>query len=337
MSVAMKVFRWAVRSRYRFKLTPLGQAMLFWPKNAWVNALYSLSKGLTKVSGKTVALTKIPPYFGPEPTEFEHEVAIFVRCFNEGPYLDEFIAYYLSVGVTHFYIYDNNSQDNTAEVLAPYVEKGYVSHIIWPTKPPTPTADVDVIVRSRDKVRWLLYVDADEFVFPIEGDSIVPVMKQFEKYPAVGIANLFFGNGGIMEKPDGLVIESYLLCNKEFSKNVKSIINPRRVIRTGNSHFMIYRGWQQAVDENGVTSQGGACLEPSGNKIRLNHYYCKSYEEYLKKIRPDYYVDVFGQTYRTRREDNIPKVMAENNDLEDLKIQRFVEKTKAKLAEFGRG
>ena len=41
---------------------------------------------------------------------------------NEAPYLPEWIEFYKLVGVEKFYIYDNDSTDNTKEVLKPYIE-----------------------------------------------------------------------------------------------------------------------------------------------------------------------------------------------------------------------
>lgn len=43
---------------------------------------------------------------------------------NEAPYLREWIEYHLIVGIEHFYLYNNNSEDNFEEVLRPYIEKG---------------------------------------------------------------------------------------------------------------------------------------------------------------------------------------------------------------------
>lgn len=46
---------------------------------------------------------------------------------NEGRYLDEWISYYIYQGVEHFYLNDDESTDNTKEILKPYIDKGYVT------------------------------------------------------------------------------------------------------------------------------------------------------------------------------------------------------------------
>ena len=51
---------------------------------------------------------------------------------NEGPFLKEWLDYHIVVGVDHFYLYNNNSDDNFREVLEPYIKDGIVTLIEWP-------------------------------------------------------------------------------------------------------------------------------------------------------------------------------------------------------------
>ncbi|MDE5835564.1 MAG: glycosyltransferase family 2 protein, partial [Paramuribaculum sp.] len=53
-------------------------------------------------------------------SEPEYYLAVCAIAKNEGPYFKEWIDWHLSMGVEKFYIYDNGSDDNTAEVLKPY-------------------------------------------------------------------------------------------------------------------------------------------------------------------------------------------------------------------------
>ncbi|MCB0824777.1 MAG: glycosyltransferase family 92 protein [Armatimonadetes bacterium] len=325
-----KIIQALIVVRYKFKLTPVGQVVLFWPKNFFTNLGFQIRK-LLNIPAKGA---QVPPYTGPEPKEFEHYLSIFVRCFNEGIYLDEFIAFHLAMGVDHIYIYDNASKDNTAEVLKPWVERGVVTHVLWPNKPPSPTADVDCVVRCRDKTRWLMCIDADEFVFPVEGDSLVPILQEFEAHKGISVANLFFGSSNHEKRPDGLVIEAYTGCGDKLSRNVKSIIDPRSVILNKNSHYWIHKGWSQCVDENHKPIQGGSALHPTANKIRLNHYYSKSLEDYLMKSDPNYFVDTWAKLNNTRNEAKAKESMSRYMEAENRDIQRFIEATKAKLREF---
>ncbi len=52
----------------------------------------------------------------------------------EVDFLEEWIEYHQRVGVEHFYIYENNTiaDKRIAEILKPYIDKGLVTHILWP-------------------------------------------------------------------------------------------------------------------------------------------------------------------------------------------------------------
>lgn len=47
---------------------------------------------------------------------------------NEGMVIQEWIEHYIWQGVSHFYIIDNGSTDNTHKVLLPYIQKGIMSY-----------------------------------------------------------------------------------------------------------------------------------------------------------------------------------------------------------------
>ena len=47
---------------------------------------------------------------------------------NEGPYLKEWIEYHKMLGVDRIFFYDNESSDNTQDVLSTYIDSGYVEY-----------------------------------------------------------------------------------------------------------------------------------------------------------------------------------------------------------------
>ena len=63
---------------------------------------------------------------------FPHDLAIAAILKDEGRYLKEWLDYHLAAGVDHFYLYDNDSTVNQAEVVKPYVEAGLVDYIPMP-------------------------------------------------------------------------------------------------------------------------------------------------------------------------------------------------------------
>ncbi len=61
-----------------------------------------------------------------------HRKAVCAIFKNESVFLKEWLEYHLLIGVEHFYLYNNFSEDNYQDILAPYIEKGQVTLTEWP-------------------------------------------------------------------------------------------------------------------------------------------------------------------------------------------------------------
>lgn len=235
----------------------------------------------------------------PEPDYLS--VAAIVR--NEACYIKEWIEYHRLAGVSRFYIYDNESEDNLREVLQPYVDEGLVVLTDFPGRWRQMPAYNDALRRCRYKTRWLALIDADEFLVPVRDEDLVCFLKKYEKYPGVVVNWVLYDSGGHENRPEGLVIENYRTVHgtdHPRDHNVKSVVNPRRVKLCGSPHYCSYRRGC-AVNENFEQVKGPSTAERSIAKIRLNHYFSKSYDEYLAKVSRGR-ISSLGQ-YRLNRED----------------------------------
>ena len=83
-------------------------------------------------------------------TKFENELAIGAIMKNEGPYLKEWLDFHILVGVTKFYLYDNESTDETKEILKPYIKSGIVEYNYWPGKAMQMAAYFDILDKHDD-------------------------------------------------------------------------------------------------------------------------------------------------------------------------------------------
>ena len=97
---------------------------------------------------------------------FLHDLAIVAILKCEAPYLKEWLDYHLLAGVDHFYLYDNESPDNQAEVAKPYVEAGLVDYFLLPGKKMQMVAYNDALNRFKFHCRYMSFIDGDEFVYP---------------------------------------------------------------------------------------------------------------------------------------------------------------------------
>lgn len=222
-------------------------------------------------------------------------LSIACQAYNEGPYLKEWIEYHRIIGVQRFYFYDNGSDDDTTEILEPYIRDGiviyykafgYGAH----TQRMQTSIYNDAVCKYRYQTYWLALIDLDEFLLPIEKDNIVEILKDYEGYPAVALNWLCFDTNSNKTKPTkhgGLVTANYTRVSKEYdikvNKHIKSIVNPRKVAYVPSVHYAVYNNKDYCVSETFEPVHGPFTKHHSSSKIRINHYFTKSEEEYLKR------------------------------------------------------
>ena len=143
-------------------------------------------------------------------------------------------------------------------------------------------------------------IDADEFLFPTEDISLPDFLKNYEKFPAIGVNWITFGHCNHEKQQDGLLVDNYQMtfADKDNPLNcrIKSIVRPKCVSYCNSPHFCHYKhGF--AVDENMNTIcapsfesvfSNSITLFNSTYKIRINHYWTKSKEELKEKIKRGY-------------------------------------------------
>ncbi|MBR0060195.1 MAG: glycosyltransferase family 92 protein, partial [Selenomonadaceae bacterium] len=97
---------------------------------------------------------------------FLYDLAVVAIFKDEGKYLKEWLNYHLLAGVEHFYLYNNDSSDDYAEVLAPYVKANVVTLTDFPGRLTMFPAYNDAIEKFRFDCRYMAFIDLDEFIFP---------------------------------------------------------------------------------------------------------------------------------------------------------------------------
>ena len=222
-------------------------------------------------------------------------LAVVLIAKNEAPYIEEWINFHVRQGVTHFIIYDNESTDNFHEILKPYIDSGLVTYHVIKGKCRQNDAYNMAVHDYGQKFRYMAFIDADEFLFlreDTDGGNICAFMDRFMSgHPnAGGIAVNWcnFGSGGHITKPEGSVLRNYTMRADDSFKqnhNVKTVCDPRKVFYYGYCHApTYYRGFYN-LDENGDIVSGAFTDKVNSKKIRINHYFCKSKEEYIEKMK----------------------------------------------------
>lgn len=225
---------------------------------------------------------------------FDHEMAMVSISKNEGPYVKEWIEYHRLVGFTKFYFYDNESEDDTASVLKPYVEQGLVEYILIKGKGRQLDAYNDAIKKHKDECRWMAFLDMDEYLMPTKPfEPIANVVSALIKKAGggavgVGVNWCIYGSSHLEKTPQGLTTENFIYRGtiKHWgNRHIKTVCSPRFVKDFISPHYPIFKvGAYNINDSDGKRLWGWFCLDVKWQALRINHYWSKSKEQYIKKI-----------------------------------------------------
>jgi len=231
---------------------------------------------------------------------FPHDFSIVAMIKNEARYLEEWLNYHLVAGVDHFYIYDNDSADNTQEILQPYIEAELVDY--FPVSGELMKIPVynEAVRQFKFATRYMAFLDCNEFLFPKTNQSVAEVADEIfskdERVAGLTVNWQIFGSNNLEKADfDRNVLERF---TRRAPRNwfeppteenqpagnifVKTIANPRYIRSIINPHFPFYFDGKFAVNSAGVHVPYWGC-EPVTDKIVINNYFTKSKEEFQSK------------------------------------------------------
>ena len=141
----------------------------------------------------------------------------------------------------------------------------------------------------------MMFIDADEFVIPVRDASLPAFVRTLpDDWSAIGVHWAVYGSSGHDARPPGLVPETYLRRGAErFSANrhVKTLVRTPAApdARFRNPHWLAPGDYRDATGAPTVwlpgRGQGGKTARVTGAEVlRINHYHCKSREDYARKM-----------------------------------------------------
>lgn len=235
----------------------------------------------------------------------KYNVSVCAIFKNESSYLREWIEFNHIVGVDHFYMYNNNSEDDFKSVLIPYIEKGWVTLVEWPYNHMQMESYMDCIEKYAHETRWLGFIDIDEFIVPRSADNIYEILRPFEKNRgSVNIYWRLYGTSGLMDRDlTGLVVEDFTVCWPKFCDIGKCFYNTafgfdKKSKHSGQLHHKFWANYR-GKDIPPVNVFDKVCVgdrnivNTTDFPIQINHYFTKSYKEYaMKRAKGDVYFTI---------------------------------------------
>jgi len=222
-----------------------------------------------------------------------------VAIVRDEAYILEWIEFHRLAGVSHFYIYDNESSDGLKDKLQKYIDEGIVTYTFFPGDCVQLAAYNHAIDNYKYDNLLMGFIDGDEYLIPMEENKLLPeiiekIMDDYEHHSmrlaghagAVGVTWRCYGTSFHKERCEGLCIENYNYRGDwQYYRNVhiKTIGIPRVMGHFGNPHFTQYCPSYYCISENGSYIHGSYFHDGRCEKLRINHYFSKSEEELKKK------------------------------------------------------
>ena len=279
----------------------------------------------------------------PESPAKTDKVVVITSMKNEGPFILEWVAYHLSIGVTHFLVYTNDCDDQTNEILDLLAEQGVVTRKDNPFKrdgkeKPQHGALKDAIkqpvVQDAD---WTIVIDVDEFMNIHAGDgTIVDLMAACNHPNLISMTWKFFGNGGVKGYKDEWIAEQFTRCAPQYLPRprlgwgFKSMVAKDAPIGKLGVHRPLKIDMERADEIRWVNGSGRKMPEfvydgPTWRStkrsigyehVTLNHYILRSADSFLVKrergrinhVDQDQGLDYWvSRNYATETDDSILK------------------------------
>ena len=233
----------------------------------------------------------------------KYNLSIMAIFKNEQDYMEEWLDYHISQGFDQIYLYCNDQNLNLYTYLTKSKYIPYIKLIDWVNKQ---NNGIDTIQRQAytncvqtysHETQFLMMLDLDEFVIPIKhcfrvSDYIISLKSQWNNITAFKIQRYDFGSSGHITKPKTPVMDSYKF-HETICSSFKTLANTDYIDK--KTKFWRVHDFNFISDKFGKifnsnfnyheTGLPNSCKPELVNEIPLviNHYYTKSYEEYLAR------------------------------------------------------
>lgn len=269
-----------------------------------------------------------------EAKNYKYQLAICTIFQNDARFLKEWIEYHKLIGVEHFYLYNNKSEDDYLSVIQPYVDNGEVELIQWDGDEYPHWNDVQenaylhAIKKTKNVAKWLAIIDTDEFILPVKENNLVTFLKAYEKYPALVINWQCYGTSNVKKIPDDKLMIETLLYRAESDHYdnyfIKSIVRPNMTRSSkGKVHDFYYYDKKHAVNADKQVVKVFRTKKVSVDKIRINHYRTRD-EEHFNHVK----LPRLKEWYKT---DSKRWTFDDHNNVYDDLILRFVPSLREKI------
>ncbi len=265
---------------------------------------------------------------------------------NEGPFVLEWVAHNLALGIDQIVVMTNDCTDGTDALLGRLHDRGVLVHVdnnsaraTSPQKRAYKRFLKMQIARPQD---WVIVIDADEQINVKVGDNTLKsLVNEVPDARMISMTWRLFGNAGIVGYQDRFLSEQFRRAAPEqksrppqawgfktmFQRDLWQVIGvhrPKRPTVDSMAECHWYNGSGRPMPERYFTSSWRSARDSVGyDLVQVNHYALKSCESYLvKKVRgrAHHTGDSLGMEYWT---------MMNQNAVTDTSIDAILDRKRA--------
>ena len=259
------------------------------------------SKGLQGAPDPKQSLPEVPEASDIRPLE---DVVAITTMKNEGPFILDWIAYHLSVGITHFLVYTNDCSDPTNALLDALGARGLVTRIDNPVKEgERPQRVALALAQDHPRVTSadaFIVMDVDEYINVHTGDgTLTALFAACDDPDMISMTWRFFGSGGVIDYKDAPVAAQFTKAAPLKVRKPHQNWGFKTLVRKGTPYTKlgVHRplepkegpvGWVNgsgaAMPEDYRTQGWRSNLSSWGyDLVTLNHYATRSVDSFLVK------------------------------------------------------
>lgn len=202
---------------------------------------------------------------------------------NESHSLKEWIEHYLYHGVQHFYLLNDESDDNYYDILEPFIKRDIITliDVNWDRYLGRQEHIYNHYILPKIKEsKWWLICDLDEFMWSTLSIDLKTLLKNDDDEIAIiQVVQTLFGSNNYIKQPNSIVhsFTKRRICQYGCSRTngYKYFINSSYPFKTLSVHY--------AVPKNEYDEKYRCKVLPEDSYFILNHYSCQSKERFEKK------------------------------------------------------
>lgn len=201
------------------------------------------------------------------------KVALVCIAKNEDNYIQEWIDYNKKIGFDDIFIYQNDWRwsgfsENVFKIELDGKNKQLIAYNSF-------------LNQYKDEYNWVAFFDIDEFLVLKKHKNIKEFLTDYSDFDSIGINWVLFGNNGHKNvNLEYSVIKRFTKRQSDVNQHIKSIVRLNK-----NISMLTHNPTSVWVNTEKEKKIGPFNINGSIDIAQINHYFCKTNEEFNEKIK----------------------------------------------------